>query len=240
MRDRWVAVYLFLVLIQVPLYYLYGRAPLSFDLAMDSAESRLAAVSVETSEEVERSLAEIDRAEAILDGADDHSSRRARVVMARAILDWRQGQSERALEELERGREIFAETHGADSFYVAVLDLRIGEFLLNQGQPQPALEHFDKGLEPVHDHLGPNDSFYIRSIFLKVRALTFQGDLETAADLARANLVTLVTNRDEIDPHFLVSVSHTLQLLTLKGALRAPPEGYISWKEYLSPASEPD
>lgn len=239
MRDRWVSLYLVVVLLQVPLYFLYGYAPLSFDFAAKEAETALRDKVVfnqaEEKEEIERA---IQRAEDLLDQSGDQSSRRARIELSRGLLAWKSGNSKAGVEGLEKCRQEFVRTHGPDSFHVAALDLRIAELLIFQGQYPEAVMRFRRASPTVRQYLGPRDPFCVRMAYREVAALVSLGREGEAAELATQNLAHLKREIRSQDQQFVALTGGNLDLLHRKALFPKPPAELGTWKAYLHSLQE--
>lgn len=237
MRDRWVAVYLLLVVIQIPLYFVLGKYPLSFDFATKDAETVLRRPIINEADR-ERARTSLDEAESLLKASGDRSSRDARIEMDRGILAWKEGDSEQAIERLEKARQMFMEKHGADSFHAAALDLRVGELLYLKRRYGEAISRFRRSSEPVREYLGPRDQFSVRMVFREVSALVALGRNGEAAELAHENLALLLKVAGEQDDAFLQMTGGSLNILSLQGLIRKPPGGSKSWKSALTEAKK--
>ncbi len=232
MRDYWVFVYLLAILCQLPFYWTEGRAPLSYDFAMDDAEVRLrqASLDAEGLDEIESLLS---KAEAHLDRSDDQSSRRARIALDRGVVAWRRGRSELAIEYLKTSRESFAQSHGPDSFHVAAVDLRVGELLFLMGRYEEALAHLQAGQERVREHFGEHTAFPVRMAFREVSCLVTLNRVEEAAALATRYLADLRQVAKEQDDQFLDRTGGSLDVLRARGLFPDPPPGFKEWRRFL-------
>lgn len=233
MRDRWVALYIIIVLAQLPVYFALGEGPLKFDFATKDAENKLRDFRHEEgqTEAVERAL---QNSIAELDRMQDQTSRLARVRLNQAILAWKTGKPEGAVEALEKSSEIFSEKHGPDSFHTAAVDLRLAELFYLQRKYHEARVRYGRSTEAVRDYLGPRHPFVVRQIFREVCALVGLGRGDEAAELARANLPALKLVAEEQDVQFMASTGSSLDILHRQGKFGRPPEGSVTWKSYLT------
>jgi tetratricopeptide (TPR) repeat protein len=232
MRDRWVAVYLLVLGLQLPFYYGQGEGPLTFDFAAKGAEQQLRGGAFLPAEqaEVKESL---DRAEAALVQMGDKSSRWARLNLNRGVLAWKQGKGLEAIEFLRTSRKTFSDSHGPDSFHVGALDLRIGELLFLRGQYEEALVELRRGAPVVSQYLGEHTPFPVRMVFREVSALVALSRNAEAADLAGRHLADLKSVMHEQDNQFLNQTGSALDALVSRGMLAGPGDGR-DWKTYLS------
>lgn len=232
MRDRWVALYLVLVVTQVPIYYWLGRGPLGFDFALQRAERQLAAPSVPDLDQQKTIEAALLEGEQVLQAMDDQTSRRARIALNRGVLAWKTGKSQEAIEGFEEATAIFRHTHGADAFHTAAMALRTAELFYLQRDFFKAEEAFARNLSPVLEYLGPRHPFPVRMLFRRVSGLVNLGRKEEAAHLAQANLKFLAPVIGEQDRQFALTTGGTLDILAREG-LVPRPSGVDTWVGYL-------
>lgn len=232
MRDKWVALYILLVLVQVPVYYELGKDSLGFDFAIKEAELKLKTplVTKRQTEDVEEAL---EKAEQHLDRLPP-SSRKARVLLNRGLLSWKKGKTDEAIESLEECLQVFDDNHGRDSFHSAAVDLRTAELLFLQGKFSKAQPRFHRSRGRVGEYLGVHTPFPVRMAFREVSSLVTLGRDGEAADIAKRFLPDLRRVASEQDVQFLRRTGQSLDMLALKGLVSGPPEGHKNWKQALT------
>lgn len=230
MRDRIVLYYILLLIVQLPFYYLKGKDPILFDVTVKQVEKRLKGpVAATEKAELEEML---DRSESILSNMNDQTSRLGRLEVNRGVLAWKTGKAGEAVRHLMKAQEVFRAHHGAKSFHVAAVDLRIGELLLLRNQHKEALAHFARSWQRVSEYLGDRNPFVVRMRFRQVTCLVSLGQLKEGAKLAERHLIDLYTVATEQDRMFLRRTGSALDLLTNRGLFKQPPEG-STWRAYL-------
>lgn len=234
MSDRAVAIYLVLCLVQLPLYFVLGRTPLSFDFKVAALERKLMDYS-STEEERDRLFEEFEELEAELrrDSIDD--SRIFRLWLSRAVLSWRTPDTERTEELFKKTLQGFLQTHGEDSYYAAGVRARYGEFLLSQrrhNEAEPLLRRARLGL---HQTLGPSDPFTIRIAIREISNLETLGRDKPAGELAAKYAPLLLATAGTFEEALLFQAGQAFDRLTRRGELYRPA-ARLGWGEALEVA----
>lgn len=232
MRDRWVALYLVLVLAQLPLYWWLGEGPLGFETAAREVET-LIRDSLGRPEEREKLERSIKQAYARLERMGDQTSRRGRMKLNEGTMEWKFGKTDRAIEALQESYQVFVEKHGNRSFHAAVVEARLGELYFVQRRYPEALLSLERSLGPIRDFLGPRDPLVVRLAFRRVSILASLEKMAEAQQLAQQYLGALKSVASEQDSFFLQSVGGTLDLLVASGHFHHPPIPFGNWKSYL-------
>jgi tetratricopeptide (TPR) repeat protein len=242
MRDKWVSIYILLVLAQIPIYFALGEGPLIFDFATQDAEQRINDFQDVEADGQAAELA-LESAHAGLQRMGDDTSRLARLRLNEGILAWKSGKPEEAVEALEDSLKIFKQKHGPDSFHVAAVDLRIAELQYLRRKYKDAADRFRRSNQRVREYLGPRHPFVVRQSFREVCTLVALGRRKEAGELARVNMTALKLVAEEQDTVFMTTTGESIDILHRQGEYVGPPPGFGNWKSYLaslSPAQQPD
>ncbi len=231
MSDRHALAYLLFLLLQLPFFYSEGQGHLGFEWAATRAEDLLTSpASPERKVAIEKALGEIEQH---LGNVEDRDSRPARLELARALWAWAEGRAKDAEIHFLKTIQIYARTHGPDSFHANAVRLRYAEFVMLNSRYGEGVPLFEGSLGPVIDFVGPEHKFVVRMRFRLVGALTFLGRRGEAATLARESMAGLYRKCGQMDPAFLSQTGGVLGILTHSALIAPPPEGE-SWKGYLT------
>lgn len=231
MTDRQVLVYLLFLLVQLPFFWSEGQGQIGFEWAATRAEDLLTSPASE-----ERKVAieaELEAIERTLVGVEPRDSRPARLELARGLWAWAEGRSADAEVHFQKTIQIYAQTHGPDSFHANAVRLRYAEFMMTSGRYGESIPLYEASLGPVIDFVGPEHPFVIRMQFRLVAALTFLGRTGEAATIAREHLDDLSKKCGKMDPGFLSQTAGVLEILSQK-MLIGRPQGEEGWKGFLS------
>jgi tetratricopeptide (TPR) repeat protein len=231
-RDRWVALYIFIVLVQIPIYFQLGEGPLRFDITMNQAELTLQEFGY-TEDEQEAVALGLERSRKMLERMGDDSSRLARLKLNVGILAWKSGKPQEAIDALEASHKIYKEKHGPDAFHAVAVDLRLAELYYLQRRYHEAKLRYKRSSERVRGYLGPRNPFVVRQAFREVCTLVALKRWDKAERIARANIATLELVADNYDERFLASTGASLDVLHRDERLGDPPGGFKTWKAYL-------
>ena len=243
MRDRWVLVFVVGCVLQLPLYLILGRAPLTYDDSLKTAETILYRPKPDPKNppNYQQARAALDDSQKALAEIGLSDSRQARLDLTRAVLAWNEGKIGEADGLFRKAVGEYEATHGPDSFHACAMNLRYAEFLMLIGRHDDALLRFERGFQGVEDFLGPKDPFAVRMVFRYVSLLVYRGRREEAVRLGRDYLPALVENAGQFEPMYLMQVGSVLDELSrtplgeVKGIPPAP--GGHGWRSALEEAN---
>lgn len=235
MRDRWVILFALFCLAQLPLYLYLGQGPLGFDGAIKAAESGLQKLPTSPQEQARIQLSLQQAAEALAQMKVD-DSRLARLDLSRAMLAWTRGDVAEADSRFRAALTQLQATHGPDAFFTAVVSCRYAEFLMLNQRLDDALAHFEAGLGPVDDTMGPGSPFAVRMRFRRIALLTQLGRNPEAMAQADQYLPSLLDQAGRFDEAFLMQTASALEILE-RGEPGVPPApGGRGWRAALRQA----
>jgi hypothetical protein len=234
MRDRWVALFALLCLLQLPLYVRYGKGPLTYDFAIKAAERTLVKPP-RTPREFEAVRRALQESEDALRWCGPEDSRTARLNLNKALLAWHEGRLADADGHFLKAVRQFEAYHGADSFHACAVNLRYGEFLMLTRRYEDALVRFGVGVQAIEETLGPGNAFAVRMVFRQVTLLVYLGRSGQAAALAERYLPALLQEAGRYDEAYLTQTAGALDALARAdgGKGRFRPPGGPDWRTVL-------
>lgn len=241
MRDRWVLVFVVACVLQLPLYLILGRGPLTYDVSMKTAETILYHPNLKNPSDYQRAHTALDDSQKALSEIGVTDSRQARLDLARAFLAWNEGKIGEADGLFRKAVGEYETTHGPDSFHACAKNLSYAEFLMLIGRHDDALFRFERGFQGVEDFLGPRDPFAVHMVFRYVSLLVYRGRRAEAVRLGCDYLPALVENAGQQELQYLMQVGSVLDELSRnplgEGRGIPPAPGGHGWRFALEQAN---